>query len=82
MAKQILQCTTNEAEFDEKLENFISRLDTEETTSFKAYFVQNYVPTRRNWGYCYRVGDIKKSKIRVSAMKKFINSNHSLLEII
>lgn len=51
-----MQCTI-EAEFDEKLENFLSRLDGKNTESFKKYFVRTYVHTRRQWGYCFRVGD-------------------------
>ena len=69
MAKTVMQCT-NEAEFDEKLENFLSRLDGKETKSFKKYFVRTYLHTRRQWGYCYRVGDCINTNMFVESFHR------------
>ena len=69
MAKMVMECT-NEAEFDEKLENFITRLTSKETESFKDYFITNYEHQKRRWGYCYRVGDCINTNMFVESFHR------------
>jgi hypothetical protein len=69
MLRIVLQCT-NESEFDEKLDNLVSRLGSEETETFQSYFIQNYVNSKRRWGYCYRIGDAINTNMFVESFHR------------
>ena len=76
MLRVILQQTEVNV-FEDSLDGLVDHLSkTKETKAFADYFVKFWVPKKRHWGYCYRVGCGINTNMFVEAFHRVLKYNY------
>ena len=67
---------TDEKLFDAHLSSLVTRLQSSVTDEFRNYFLKYWVNNKREWGYCFRVGDGINTNMFVEAFHKTFKYNY------